>query len=120
MSTADARGEVVTLGVFLAGRSAARIRTWTIGTKIRGAAFTLRRKSGPQPAGTWCHGRCAHFSATLPALLGLVSPSRRLATTGVGRITYGSVTYVVQVTRRFAAGASMTVLRRGGHPRLST
>jgi hypothetical protein len=52
--------------------------------------------------------------------LGLVSPSRRLAATGVGRITYGSVTYVVQVTRRFAAGASMTVLRRGGHPRLST
>jgi hypothetical protein len=29
-------------------RSAARIRTWTIGTKIRGAAFTLRRTSGRQ------------------------------------------------------------------------
>jgi len=110
----------VILKLSLTGRSAARIRTWTIGTKIRGAAFTLRRKSGPQPAGTWCHGRCAHLSATLPSVTGAVSPSRRLATTGVERITYGSVTYVMRVTRGFAAGASMTVLRRGGHPRLST
>jgi hypothetical protein len=109
----------VILALSLPGRSAARIRTWTIGTKIRGAAFTLRRKSGPQPAGTWCHGRCAHLSATLPVLLGGIAGSA----SGHHRRRADNLrfSYLCRAGHRsFVAGASMTVLRRGGYPRLST
>ena len=55
MSTADVSDRAVISALPLSSCSAARIRTWTIGTKIRGAAFTLRRKGGRRPTRTWWH-----------------------------------------------------------------
>jgi hypothetical protein len=91
MSTADARGEVVTLGVFLTGRSAARIRTWTIGTKsLRYTLLTM----GPctsldMSVSTAVHGGCPCAGAIDVSRGCQPCPANRLPLGGQGAMPCG-------------------------------
>lgn len=95
-------------------RSAARIRTWTIGTKIQGAAVTPRRIAGASGAPGPVSHVVAPISAEVPSLAIAMPTYRRPET--LAAVLPELVAQAAEVTERGLAVAEVLVIDNDDEP----